>query len=52
MAFARYVDRRWERCRTVVENSVEIGRMQQIGASPLDINELQVRTQAVLSHDI
>ena len=52
LAFSRYVDRRWERCRTVVENSVEIGRMQQVGASPLDINALQISTQAVLSSDI
>jgi 2-polyprenyl-6-methoxyphenol hydroxylase-like FAD-dependent oxidoreductase len=50
-AFARYQDRRWDRCKTVVENSVEIGRMQQVGASPLDINALQVKTQAVLSEE-
>jgi 2-polyprenyl-6-methoxyphenol hydroxylase-like FAD-dependent oxidoreductase len=33
-AFARFMDRRWERCRMVVETSVQIGALQQQGAPP------------------
>ena len=33
-AFSQFMDRRWARCKDVVESSVEIGALQQSGASP------------------
>jgi 2-polyprenyl-6-methoxyphenol hydroxylase-like FAD-dependent oxidoreductase len=35
-AFARFMQRRYERCRLVVENSIEIGRREQSGA-PVEV---------------
>lgn len=50
--FTRFADRRFERCRLVVENSVGIGRMQQTAASPHELNALMSASQAALAADI
>lgn len=51
-AFAAFSARRWERCRTVVEKSVEIGRMQQTDASPESLRRLMAEAEATLRSDI
>jgi len=38
-SLAAYVDRRYERCRDVVETSVEIGQMQLDGAGPQQVGQ-------------
>ena len=43
-----FTERRWERCRLVVENSVMIGRMQQGEGSPDKLNALMGRSMAAL----
>lgn len=50
--FTRFMDRRWERCRLVVESSVEIGAMQQADASPEKLNILMHTAQQTLREDI
>jgi len=50
--FARFTARRWERCRLVVESSVEIGAMQQAGGSPDALNGLMRVAQKALTEDI
>lgn len=50
--FTRFTDRRWERCRLVVESSVEIGAMQQSGGSPDKLNHLMHAAQQALNQDI
>ncbi|GAB0117950.1 FAD-dependent monooxygenase [Acidisoma sp. 7E03] len=50
--FAAFSARRWERCRTVVEKSVEIGRMQQTDASPQRLGQLVAQAEATLRADI
>jgi hypothetical protein len=43
--------RRFERCRTVVENSVRLGEMEMRGESPEAHNQLVNDTIAVLTHE-
>lgn len=50
--FAKFEARRWERCRLVVEESIGIGRMQQIKASAAELNDRMRRAQAALAEDI
>jgi 2-polyprenyl-6-methoxyphenol hydroxylase-like FAD-dependent oxidoreductase len=47
--FARYMQRRYQRCRTVVENSVRLGEMELRGESPIAHNALVKRTIAELT---
>lgn len=47
-ALPAFTERRFERCRLVVENSVEIGRMQQGEGSPEKLNALMARSMAAL----
>ena len=51
-AFVRFTQRRWERCRMVVENSVQIGRMQQTHASPESLKELMAISERQLTAEI
>jgi len=44
----RYTDRRYDRCRTVVENSVRLGQMELRGESPLEHNRVADATIAEL----
>ncbi len=48
-AFDAYVRRRWLRCRTVVENSLEIGRREQAGRPPEEQTVLVSQSLAVLA---
>lgn len=47
-----FAERRWERCRMVVENSVAIGEMELNHASPDDLKALMGRSEAALRADI
>ena len=47
-ALPAFTERRFERCRLVVENSVEIGRMQQGEGSPEKLSSLMGRSMAAL----
>lgn len=52
-AFAAFMQRRWERCRLVVENSVAIGAMQQQpDSSPQKLQHLMHVTEEALRVDI
>jgi len=51
-AFEAFMERRFERCRLVVENSIAIGRMQQTAASPDALKTLMQTSQAALVADI
>lgn len=51
-AFDRFMDRRFERARMVVEASVEIGAMQQPEASPDKLKALMGKAEAALRADI
>jgi 2-polyprenyl-6-methoxyphenol hydroxylase-like FAD-dependent oxidoreductase len=51
-ALARFEERRWERCRLVVENSVQIGQMEQMHADPGALKRLMAESEAALRLDI
>jgi 2-polyprenyl-6-methoxyphenol hydroxylase-like FAD-dependent oxidoreductase len=51
-ALTRFEDRRWERCRLVVENSVRIGEMEQTHADPAALKALMSESEAALREDI
>lgn len=51
-ALQAFTERRWERCKLVVENSVEIGRMQQGSGSPQQLNALMAQSMAALRADL
>ncbi len=51
-ALARFEERRWERCRLVVENSVRIGQMEQTHADPVALQRLMADSEAALRQDI
>jgi 2-polyprenyl-6-methoxyphenol hydroxylase-like FAD-dependent oxidoreductase len=51
-ALARFEERRWERCRLVVENSVQIGQMEQTHADPGALKRLMAESEAALRLDI
>jgi hypothetical protein len=44
--------RRFERCKMVVENSLEIGRLEMSGASPADQTAVVDRSLAALARPI
>ena len=48
----RFEERRWERCRLVVENSVRIGQMEQTHADPAALKTLMAVSEAALREDI
>ena len=48
---ARFMARRFERCRTVVENSLRLGEMEMRGESPVAHNQLVNDTIAVLTRE-
>ncbi len=48
-AFARFMERRYERCRIVVENSVRIGELEMAGASNEEQGALLQQSMAVLA---
>jgi 2-polyprenyl-6-methoxyphenol hydroxylase-like FAD-dependent oxidoreductase len=51
-AFAAFMERRFERCRLVVDSSVRIGAMQQAHASPHAIAGLIDEAQTALRAEI
>jgi 2-polyprenyl-6-methoxyphenol hydroxylase-like FAD-dependent oxidoreductase len=51
-ALTRFEQRRWERCRLVVENSVQIGAMEQTHADPVALKRLMAESEAALRQDI
>jgi 2-polyprenyl-6-methoxyphenol hydroxylase-like FAD-dependent oxidoreductase len=51
-ALARFEERRWERCRLVVENSVQIGQMEQTHADPGALKRRMAESEAALRLDI
>ena len=51
-ALRSFMDRRWERCRAVVENSIEIGRREQAGSSVAEQTTLVDLTLAKLAKPI
>jgi 2-polyprenyl-6-methoxyphenol hydroxylase-like FAD-dependent oxidoreductase len=51
-AFANFMRRRYERCRLVVENSLEIGRLEVAGASGVEQTAVVERSLAVLAEPI
>jgi 2-polyprenyl-6-methoxyphenol hydroxylase-like FAD-dependent oxidoreductase len=52
LAFTRFMELRWERCRDVVETSVAIGALQQSGASPAEFGRLVGGAEHRLRADI
>ena len=51
-AWQQFEQRRWERCRMVVENSVEIGQMELHHHSPDKLKKLMAESEAALRADI
>jgi 2-polyprenyl-6-methoxyphenol hydroxylase-like FAD-dependent oxidoreductase len=51
-ALRRFEDRRWERCRRVVENSIQIGEMQRTQTDPESLAALMAASEAALRQDI
>ncbi len=51
-AFERFMERRFERARMVVERSVEIGALQQAHGSPEQLKALMSTAEAALREDI
>lgn len=51
-ALRRFEERRWERCRLVVENSVRIGQMEQDHADPAELHRLMAVSEAALRQEI
>lgn len=51
-AFERFMDRRFERCRMVVENSLKLGSLEVQGASVQAQQQLLERSLAILAQDI
>jgi 2-polyprenyl-6-methoxyphenol hydroxylase-like FAD-dependent oxidoreductase len=51
-AVAAFTERRWDRCKLVVENSVEIGRMQQGSGTPQQLNALMAQSMMALRANI
>jgi 2-polyprenyl-6-methoxyphenol hydroxylase-like FAD-dependent oxidoreductase len=51
-ALMRFEERRWERCRLVVENSVRIGHMEQTHGDPGTLKTLMAESEAALRLDI
>jgi 2-polyprenyl-6-methoxyphenol hydroxylase-like FAD-dependent oxidoreductase len=51
-ALMRFEERRWDRCRLVVENSVQIGHMEQTHADPAALKTLMAESEIALRQDI
>lgn len=51
-ALSRFMQRRYERCKMVVENSLEIGRLEMAGASPAEQTAVVDRSLALLAQPI
>jgi 2-polyprenyl-6-methoxyphenol hydroxylase-like FAD-dependent oxidoreductase len=51
-ALERFEERRWERCRMVVENSVRIGAMEQTHADPAILQALMAQSELALRGEI
>jgi 2-polyprenyl-6-methoxyphenol hydroxylase-like FAD-dependent oxidoreductase len=52
VALTRFEERRWERCRLVVENSVRIGQMELTHADPAALKALMAESEIALRRDI
>ena len=50
-ALKRFEERRWERCRMVVENSVRIGAMEQTHAEPATLKALMAESELALRQE-
>lgn len=51
-ALPRYVERRWQRCRTVVESSVRIGELEMANGDPAEQQRLLAEASAALAAPI
>lgn len=51
-ALSRYMERRWERCRMVVENSLRLGQIEIAGGDKQEHAEIMRRSFAALSEPI
>ena len=51
-AFRAFMRRRYERCRMVVENSLEIGRLEVSGASAMEQTAVVERSLKALAEPI
>jgi 2-polyprenyl-6-methoxyphenol hydroxylase-like FAD-dependent oxidoreductase len=51
-ALQRYEERRWERCRLVVENSVRIGQLEQSHSDPAELQRLMAVSEQALREEI
>jgi 2-polyprenyl-6-methoxyphenol hydroxylase-like FAD-dependent oxidoreductase len=51
-ALTRFQDRRWERCRLVVENSLRLGEIERTGGSPQEHTEIMRRSMMALAQPI
>jgi hypothetical protein len=51
-ALGRFMERRWSRCRLVVENSVRIGELEVAGADPETQQRLLGEASAALAAPI
>ena len=51
-ALLRFEERRWDRCRMVVENSVRIGEMEQTHADPALLKSLMAESEVALRQEI
>jgi 2-polyprenyl-6-methoxyphenol hydroxylase-like FAD-dependent oxidoreductase len=52
LALQSFMERRWPRCRTVVENSIEIGQREREGRNPQEQTQLVEESLAVLAEPI
>jgi 2-polyprenyl-6-methoxyphenol hydroxylase-like FAD-dependent oxidoreductase len=48
-ALRRFMERRWERCRLVVENSLKIGELEMAGSDPSEQQRLMGESSAALA---
>jgi hypothetical protein len=51
-ALERFEERRWERCRMVVENSLRIGAMEQTHADPATLKAFMAESELALRREI
>lgn len=47
--WSKYEDRRWARCKTVIENSLRISRMEQAGGNDAEVARLMSESVAALA---
>ncbi|MNF16323.1 hypothetical protein D3C80_2192970 [compost metagenome] len=51
-ALARFMERRWERCRMVVENSMRLGEIEKCGGDKVEHARIMRESFAALAEPI